>query len=171
MKWNVFKKIFRFFFQTKAYSSMLNLYHYLSACRNWRFETRFLTKTYFFEITKANETKTDANEAKTKSNETKTNDEFQKKIESIEIWISKIFELREKNKREKNFETFSFQICKIWKKIDSKIFARSFIDENEITIRFFFVKRFSKKKIFSKIKWTKISTSTKSRRKKKWRFH
>ena len=46
------------------------------------------------------------------TDETKTtrNDEFQKKIESIKIWILKIFELRENNKREKNFEIFLFQI-------------------------------------------------------------
>ena len=156
-----FQKIFSFFFQTKTYSSMLNLYHHLSACQSSRFEMRFSTKIYFFEITKTNGTKT---------NKTITNDKFQKKIGSTKIRISKIFELREKNKCEKNFEIFLFQIWTIWKKIDSKIFARSFINENEITIRFLFVKQFSKKKFFSKTKRIKISTLKKFQRKKKITF-
>ena len=38
-----------------------------------------------------------------------TNDEFQKKIELTKIRIAKIFELREKNKREKFFEKNRFK--------------------------------------------------------------
>ena len=174
MKWNVFKKNFVFFLNKNVFidAEFVSLLERVSKLTFWN---AFFNENIFFRNHKneRNENRHEQNKNKYEQNENeieqnKNERRISKKKsnrQKFEFW--KFSNCAKKTNAKKISKHFHFKFIKFEKKIDSKIFAQSFVDENEITIRFFFVKQFSKKNFFSKTKRTEISTSTKFRRKKK----
>ena len=177
-KWNVFKKNFHFFSNKNVFID-IEFVSSFERVSKLTFQNAFFNKNIFFLKSrkrtkrKRKRTKQKRNQTKQKRNQTKwrrmTN--FKKKSNRQNFEFQKFSNCAKKINAKKISKYFYFKFVKFEKKINLKIFARSFVDENEITIRFFFVKRFSKNFFFLKTKRTKISTLAKFRRKKKWRFH